>query len=595
MKRFAGFVLCVILVFFLLSVQAVAENIAEVKLGGVLLMRIRGAPDAGARADTIENRIKKGIEKGLDPGKVRVEEHYHSADIMWEDMRICTIDRRLAKANRSDPAGLAKKIAWRLKTTLKGGMLTLTPDELVMPVGGKQTVRVGGFLKKGLKLISASQVVRVSLAEDGGSMGIEAISPGRGMVIVARGPFRAKMKVIVKEWAGTMNKSTETWITGNPVPIDVIERAALAAAAEACKVKPGAGITLAGDVGIFDSSLEQQEMLARVPLEIKGRGYFTLNGTISVNIKNKKIEIVPPTTLMVSNRPEEIKENGILISGSLDRENPIRLLYSHKNGGEKTRIIWVSLENPGDEPARALVIPATAGPSPYEMAVGIRSVQRFLECLAGKAGYIVNLPVKSSITLSEQWLSKGDVVGGFFQVQALQGDDLTLKVTTTEVGAQEDILGMIPPRFDPFRVHPHGIFSGPDFILEGELRFPDGEADFEIGGEPYLLDDESGQPNLGNYGSLYQINITMDNPDDKEHVLELYFEPLNGISQACFMISGRIYNIGMTRPGARICWYRESIPPGTKKEMTIYTMPQPGSYYPVKLTARYSNSGGGAF
>ncbi|MCL5036669.1 MAG: hypothetical protein M1269_06060 [Chloroflexi bacterium] len=561
------------------------------------MMRVRGVPDAQAetQAREIENRIMKGIESGLDPEKIRVEKHYSSADIIWDKMIICTIDSQMALANKSEPEQLAEKIVWRLKTSLKGGLLTLTPSELVMPIGGRQVVQVGGFLKKGLEILSSGSQVNVTPAEDGSYLEVTAVAPGTTSITVARGPFKTQLSVTVKEWAGTINRNSEADVTGNPLPLSVAERAALNAAADACSIKPGAKIILSGDVRIFDSSLNRQEMLARVPIEIKGTGYFSLTGTVDVRLINRGLKLEQPTRLMVSNRPELLEENGILLTGPVDKENPTRLLYSHKNGSDKPRVIWVSLENPNREDAQVLITPAAAGPSPYEMAVGTRTVQRFLECLAGQAGYIVNLPAQSSTSLAERWLSKNDVDAGFFQIQELKGGELTLKVTTTEVGADDAILGMVTPRFDPFKVHPHGIFSGPDFLSEGDIQLPDGSFDFEIGGEPYLLDDESGQPNLGNYGSLYRFNINIKNHDRREQVLGVYFEPLKGVAQGCFLLNGKIYNVGVTRFGESRCWYRETIPPGAEKKLTIYTMPQPGSYYPVKVSARSEKIGGRSF
>ena len=81
--------------------------------------------------------------------------------------------------------------------------------------------------------------------------------------------------------------------------------------------------------------------------------------------------------LVVSNSPEEITEPGVIFDETIHTEN-IRLLYHHKNGGEKTFFLRLDIENPHDDSLSILLRKGIAGPNQDGIYVGHRATKEYM-------------------------------------------------------------------------------------------------------------------------------------------------------------------------------------------------------------------------
>ena len=86
---------------------------------------------------------------------------------------------------------------------------------------------------------------------------------------------------------------------------------------------------------------------------------------------NVAVPRISPDSLMVSDYPERLEENGTLFTADLRSEQPSRFLYFHYNPpGQPDRRIVLRAENLSPEPAIVQFISGRGGPSPNEMEVG---------------------------------------------------------------------------------------------------------------------------------------------------------------------------------------------------------------------------------
>jgi hypothetical protein len=105
-----------------------------------------------------------------------------------------------------------------------------------------------------------------------------------------------------------------------------------------------------------------------------------------------------------------------------------------------------------------------------------------------------------------------------------------------------------------------------------------------IGREP--LTSLSQRPLRGNYGVLYQINLTLENPTEQEVRTEIAFSADGGVARGVVVIDGQIRETGLVLASAEERLQEVTLPPHAKRRLRLQIMPQSGSNYPLRLVAR---------
>jgi len=238
--------------------------------------------------------------------------------------------------------------------------------------------------------------------------------------------------------AGAIGDGTVIHITGDPASADFLREGAAAAAVRVARARPGATIIAPPDGFSVPAQLRQDNVaMIEVPVLIQGENMFSAQGTTHVRVYNDAAPRIAPKSLMVSDFPERLTENGSLFSVDLERNIPSRFLYFHYNpAGQPERRIVLRAHNSSSAPALVQFISGPAGPGPNEMEVGHDSTERFLVRLAQNEGRLLTIPANSTVNVVQQALPPNSVVSNVLQLRILNGANV--HVTLIAQNADED-------------------------------------------------------------------------------------------------------------------------------------------------------------
>ena len=216
-------------------------------------------------------------------------------------------------------------------------------------------------------------------------------------------------------------------------------------------------------------------------------------------------------TLLLSNSPEVIKQNGILYADKA--LGSTRLYYYHLNGTTEKKKIYILAENLSQEMATVDIYrDGSAKPNTNALMAGKMGLQSYFSSPVDKR-LVIN-PGATIIVNSEgssRSISYGQVAHEVMDVFT----DVPVRFSFVVVGEKDDVLAkykgdmLILPRDN----HPRGTFSNANRSLEVAVddltkkRFivADNKQDAFLVGR----DNLTGQPsvNYGNYGLLYQLTV----------------------------------------------------------------------------------------
>lgn len=557
----------------------------EVVVGGQVLMRLESAE----QAQEVTRRIESLMQKGANPEGIKVVKSKNGATIMWGTVPILEVTRGLAAANQSDPLKLAIRWAEELHSLVGEGMVRLNPGRVVMPVGQGHTVEVGGLAEGPIRVEDPNGVVQASVDESG-IISLTGTRVGKTTLNVTRGKGKARLFVHVKDWAGTLPEQVTVQVVGNPAPGAVVAEGVLREAYVQARVRPGCSMSVDGDLSDLPDVPRGQQMRMTVPIRIEGsEDYYPVSKNLPVLVSSLDVEPQEANLLLVSNRPELVDVDGILLKYKFTQKEPSRLMYSHKNISQGKRNLWVNLFNPNNEQVKVLVNGMYAGPSRNEVLVGHTSATRYLELEGGGAGYVLTMPPNSKLELAAHELGTHALLTGFANLRILQGPSLELEVRTEVAPSFNDgkELPEIGAPFNPFKIHPHGVFAQPFFENDLEFRVGSPPAGVRFGEDPWLIDFETGLPNTGNFGVFYRLETTLVNPKPFPARVGLYFLPLNGPAAGSFLIDGKVYEVAFRKAGAAggppSLVHTFDLGPGEKKVVNLLTFPEASSSYPAEL------------
>jgi hypothetical protein len=575
-------------VFFTISPVTASQKIGTVKIGSTIVFRLvyDGQSNPVLRAQVIQQRLNTLIQQNLSPDNVRVAKVTGGYAVFWGSNLIVTVDSLQAKANRSLPQDLAGVWANNLRKAIRQNVFTVAPSRVEIPVGGTVTVTAKGMVAGDIIVESLEGVGGIEVIQDGNSLILKApLNPGKAMLNLKRGDSRTKVFVHVKELAAVIPDRIETIVSGEQVPGQVLMRAAENAVRNYVRIKPGAVMKIGKDIRTPSGLGRGKRTTITVPVSVEGADYFPVNSHVSVLINNTGGKISPIKTLMVSDRPEAFNVDGILFTSTFTRNEPTRLLFYHLNASREAREFWVEIENPSSEPVTMRMIEGWAGPDKYGIIAGHQAVLRFLGLYNNDVNYNVYIPARQTITIFHSRMPSRFVLAGYIHMEIEKGSEVKLSVKNSINKALNGRnLPILHQPFDPFRIHPKGVFTPANLLHEIEYEVGQGEeAACFIGRAPWLIDAKTGEPNNGNYGVFYKFNVKLSNPTNKKQRLGFFFVPLGRRAMGTFLVNGEIYETGLVLNPNRKLFMVKDMQPGEKTELNIISTPEGGSYYPVKI------------
>lgn len=460
------------------------------------------------------------------------------------------------------------------------------PANVGVSPGGTQFVHVTHVL--GAITANVANPDIVTAAVDQGSATIAIFGKALGSTTITIGDGRGltrEVPVRVAYPAGDVAAAASVRITGDPATQLFVRDQAVAAAALAAGTRPGATVVTAPDSVSVGKPLALDDTTdVNVPLIVAGDGYFTVQGTTRVRVVNFAQPRIPPRSLLVSDYPETLRQNGILFTAELTATGVERFLYYHYNPpGEPERRIVLKVRNDSSQPALVQYIAGVAGPEANEMEVGHLSTQRFLVRRAQNEGTVVTIPAQSTANLAQQVLPAGQTVSGLMQLHEIEGAPLGL--TLVAQNAADPVDAAIPSSalLVGDRPHARGIYKIPEFFFDRSYDTEGPDLELPIG-QIALPNLVQGQTLAGDYGVLQSVTVRIVN-NDRRHArqIALYANPRGGKATGTFIIDRVLVQAHAMAPFGHYKLRQYTIGPGSFVRTEIVTMPEGGSSYPIRL------------
>lgn len=320
-----------------------------------------------------------------------------------------------------------------------------------------------------------------------------------------------------------------------------------------------------------------------VPVIISGNDLFTVQGTTRVRVENVAEPRISPKSLLVSDFPETLTENGVLFNAELAREAPSRFLYFHYNpAGQPDRRILLRAENKSNQPAVVQFISATAGPEPNEMQVGHQATQRFLLQLAQNEGSVLMIPANTTVNLIDHPMPAKSVLSGILQLRELEGAQLHLTLVAQDAVDSIDAPISQTTLLTSKIKHARGIYQVPEFYFQTTWNTTDPYLELPIGHIP-LSNLLSGEALSGDYGVLQSFVVRISNPSNTPAAIALYENPRGGRATGTFIIDRTLVQSHGVPAFSRYKLRQYVVPARGYIQVKIMTMPEGGSSYPLRL------------
>jgi len=459
------------------------------------------------------------------------------------------------------------------------------PTVGVIP-GGTETIHVMQILGTLVATVADPTIASVAVNQTDRTVTVTGTIVGNTTITVRddRG-LTHDIPVRVAELAGTIPRDISIRITGRPATQQFVRDQAFEAALAAAQPKDGAAILASAESVDVSQPLNVDDITTvDVPLQLQGERYFTVQGTTHVHVENFAQPPIRPQSLLVSDFPETLKENGILFTADLTAKSAERFLYYHYNPGtQPDRRIVLRAQNASSQPALVQFIAGQAGPEANEMEVGHLSTQRFLVHLAQNEGSVITIPGNTTVSLMTQDLPARTVVSGLLQLHEIEGPPLHL--TLVAQNQTDPIDGPIPTSalLGGDAPHARGIYPIPEFYFNYNYDAEGPDLEIPIGQIP-LPNLVHGQTLAGDYGVLQSVTIRMVNNDrHNARQLALYASPRGGRATGTFVIDRVLVRAHAMAAFGHYKLRQYTIPPGSFVRTEIVTMPEGGSFYPLRL------------
>lgn len=610
-------VFAVVLCALMTTISAHAQPLPRVEVKGSTLIvnrstaiRLRVANGNLAperRAQIAAERLQVAVARGLGSRHVGVKAERRRAMVTIGGGVLLYATRADARAAGTTPLRLAQTWASSLRHCLSIPPLSLSTNELLVPLGESRTVRVNGWLE-GTAVVAPTGapddgVTEPAVIGDGRTVRITGRAVGRERVLVSLGELSVPLMVTVRKYAGEVKTAEPVVVTGIDLPMSFVRQAVEAAIVRSAQLEPGAQVQIASPIRLSAVPGVGSSTTASVLVRASGSGYITREQEVQLSVVNRPLAFHEPVLLMVSNDPERVQKAQTLFTGEISEAQGARLLYHHMNGMVQDGLLQIELLNPTDTTRIAHITGAASAPLRDTVRVGYVAGELFLRALMNNVGHAITIPPQSKVVLLTQKVRPLDTASGVLQVRLLPLENAPspapciLKVAMQVYQNQPLPLmgttmawGFLPPR--PLSAEERRQTTGSDHIYPTSHKVL--TATYVVGqrwqfiriGEQAVSNHTQQRKLDGNYGVIYEVRVELVNPTDKTRDVELAFEPSGGEAGGVFAIGSEVLGVQRALPPKEFSITRIRLQPNQKRTITIRTMPLAGSNYPATLLVR---------
>ncbi len=463
--------------------------------------------------------------------------------------------------------------------------ITIQPGTLQVPVGTTQIAHVNGVFGQFTATAQDPNVLTVTANQQDETISVYGKAPGSTAITVtdSRG-VSAAAGVRVAYNAGAIPNYVEIRLTGDPANGDFVRDLVQRMIVRRTQTQPNAEVVVSqDDIDIHGPLRQDMERNLQVPVLVQGEQYFTVSGSTHVYVQNIAVPRISPDILMVSDYPERLTENGILFSADLERNVPSRFLYFHYNPPtEKDRRIVLVAENHSADPATVQYIDGRGGPTKNEMEVGHAATKAFLVNVVQNQGRLVQLSGNSTQVLATQDMPAGSIVANMLQLRVLEGPNVHLTLVAQDATDNPDNALTTGQLLTSTVKHARGIYTIPEFHFATQWNVTDDYLELPIGQIP-LPNTLAGEALAGDYGVLESFVVNVQNPLSSPQRIAIYENPRGGGATGTYLIDNVLVQSHRAPSFSRYKVRQYVVPARGFVRVTIVTMPEAGSSYPLRL------------
>ena len=439
-----------------------------------------------------------------------------------------------------------------------------------------------------------------SVTRKGNRLVLYGSALGKSVVTVGDGEEAKTINVRILPKAAAFPQTINVAVVGTPASSLAVEGALATGVKSKLQTADGARVEFnkppVGDIPIGEKRTYQVRASVTAPEA------FPSEGVVSVVVTNLGLGHRRESELWYCNEPENIPGPRTLFLANLKADDPVRMLYHHINASPAPLLFRVLAVNDNDEPARLVLMPGDSKDKNPVLA-GVRAADPFFRSWLTGSGEVITLPPHTSIPIAFRRLAPQETSSGLCYLRLLPGGPSSLQVNAEAYAAQPldatwQAASMTPT---PYR-ETGPIAEGPKFAASlSDLIFPKPFKDeefiyraggpfgfFRVGQKPIERRDP-GKPLDGNFGVIYDIKATAENPTSEAVNVELVYETSAGYSGGLFSVDGEIVRLPLMQSKAEAKLAVFKLEPGQSKTINVITIPLSGSSYPVTLALRPVN------
>jgi len=462
--------------------------------------------------------------------------------------------------------------------------ITASPAAAFVPVGSTQAITVQGSLGNLSAVAGSTAFFTMTVDQDTRTVTITGTAPGSTSITItdSRG-VSTTVGVRVAFPAGSLPAPITLPVTGDPAGRTYLQELVQRTILRYTQLRPGAqAIVTPDDVPLNGDLAQDMSVTLNVPVLLQGEQYFDVNGSVQVTLNNIAVPRISPDTLMVSDFPEKLTENGILFSADLKHEVPSRFLYFHYNPpGQPDRRIVLVAQNESSEPATVQFI-SGRGASKYEMEAGHDATKDFLVDVVQNQGRLLQIPGNATQVIAQQNLPAGVIVTNLLQLRVLEGSTVHLTLVAQNASDDPETALTTGQLLTSTVKHARGIYTVPEFHFATQWNVNDAYLELPIGQLP-LPNSLAGEALSGDYGVLESFVVNVQNPLPTPQNIAIYETPRGGHATGTYLIDNVLVQSHQTAAFTRFKIRQYVVPAKGFVRVTIVTMPEAGSSYPLNL------------
>jgi len=581
--------------------------VGEVVVNGEVVIRLRasqGGLSPDQRAEIAADRLRSAIASGLKPSDVVADVKTDKANPRLKALGqvVATASADEVRYGGATPGGLVGSWASSLKRALALPGLTVSNSGVIVPLGETRRVRIGGALSATTSMPDAApqpadrRVVAAELGGDASELVLRGVNVGRETITLNRGGATVTISIAVQPYAGRFADPSPVTLTGSIASPTLVARLAAASALGAATPLPGANARLG--VNSINAPLPPvgESRVLNIPVSITGPEMLTVSRTVPVTVSTRTLRPVETDVLLYSNNPERLTGYGTLFVGRMSQaQGATRVLFHHQSFLPQNILFTVELINDKDAPTEVQVVGGSAGPVRDTVWVGYRATSDFMRDYLADSGAIHTVPPRSRLGLVVTKLAPDLTISGLMQLRVISGDAPLVRVAADVPGGPTSLPTELLPY--PMNFGANGVPTAAFNLSEHVYPSPTKKSveTFTVGG-PWLFLPLGRVPITaaalperrldGNYGVIYDYTVNLENPTEKETKVFVSFEPSAGMAGGVFLIDGKSVEIPQTSPPQEPTLATYILPPGSKRAITIKSLPLSGSNYPARIIVR---------